>query len=88
MAGVSGLDEPTEASVIAELAGTIGAENAEMLWVIVCRRLKVSRPVTDPQHLIKATETLMELGDVLRVSGRSAKVRMITYRALKAVIPG
>ncbi|GAA4947601.1 hypothetical protein [Actinoplanes utahensis] len=88
MAGVAGLDEPTEASVIAELAGTVGAENAEMLWVIVCRRLKVSRPVTDPQHLIKATETLMELGDVLRVSGRSAKVRLITYRALEAALPG
>ena len=75
---------PTEASVLAELGTVIGEEIAKALWENACRSRQLNRPVTRSEDLIAVSDTLMELANLLRVSARSSKVRLVTYRALGA----
>ncbi|GIF16382.1 hypothetical protein [Actinoplanes teichomyceticus] len=78
-------EQPTEETMLGELASALGGdENAVAAFEMACRRLGQRRPVADPDDLIRVSETLQELGDLLRVTARSAKIRVSTYQALRA----
>ena len=81
------LEKPTEAAIVAELGRALGAESADALWSVVCRQLGVDQQVTDVNDLIRACEALVLLGEIARVTGRSGKVRALTYRALFDALP-
>ena len=42
--------------------------------------------LTTTDEVIRASEVLMEIGELVRVAARSEKVRAITYRALHAAV--
>ena len=79
------LDQPTEASLIAALSAAVGPDTARALVDLTSKKLRRSRPA-GPDDLIRLTEALMEIGDLLRVTARSEKIRAVTYRALNAAI--
>ena len=73
---------PTEATAIAALAAVLTPPVADGLWALAARTLGLQRPVDSPADLRRVAEWLMQTGDVARVTGRSIKVRVITYEAL------
>jgi hypothetical protein len=75
------LDQPTPASLIAALSVQLGAETARALVDLTVKKLRLTRPYTT-DDLVAVTEDLMALGNVLRVTARSEKIRAVTYRAL------
>lgn len=81
-----GYPRPTERSLLADFAKTMGADAAGAVWASVCRQLGLARPVTRVEDLIRASDAMMELGSVTRVAGRDARIRLITYRALEAPV--
>ena len=79
-------DQPTEKTLIAGFAHSMGDDTARHVWALTCRRLGLAQPVTRLEDLIAVSDAMIELGDVVRVAGRSAKIRLITYRALQAPV--
>ena len=77
-------DQPTEQSLIAALTASVGADAAKALAELAAKKL--GRRQASPDGLIATTEYLMELGDLLRVTARSEKIRTVTYRALNAAV--
>ncbi|BEL03037.1 hypothetical protein Q0Z83_012280 [Actinoplanes sichuanensis] len=87
MTMISGHDyeQPTERSFVAALAAAVGPETARALVDLTAKRVRPGRPYT-PDDLVRMAEALMEVGDQLRVTARSEKIRAVTYRALYAVV--
>jgi hypothetical protein len=81
-----GDERPTEDEAMAALAELIGRRMAEGIWDISCRELDLPRPLESPADLRRVAEHLMNVGDLMRVAGRSTKVRAITYEALSRTV--
>jgi hypothetical protein len=81
-----GQDCPTEAEAVDALAELVGHRIAEGIWDLSARELGLRRPVAEPADLRRVAEHLMTIGDLLRVAGRSTKVRVITYEALSRTV--
>ena len=79
-------DKPTEKTLIAGFAHSMGADAARNVWAMLCRQLGLAQPVTRLEDLIAVSDAMIELGDVVRVAGRGARIRLITYRALEAAV--
>ncbi|GIE58534.1 hypothetical protein BJY16_007366 [Actinoplanes octamycinicus] len=75
------LEQPTPASLTAALSAQLGPEAARALVDLSIKKLRLSRPYTI-DDLVSLTEDLMNIGDLLRVTARSEKIRAVTYRAL------
>jgi hypothetical protein len=78
-------EQPTEAALVGALADVIGGDLARAVVDAVARKAGLSRPC-GPDDLVRMTELLMEVGDLLRVTARSEKIRAVTYRALYAAV--
>ncbi|KHD73545.1 hypothetical protein [Actinoplanes utahensis] len=79
-------DKPTEKALIAEFAKTMGTDPARNMWAMLCRQLGLAQPVSRLDDLIAVSDAMIELGDTVRVAGRGARIRLITYRALHAPV--
>ena len=77
--------EPTEKSLLSALTTSVGADAARALTDLATKKLGRRNP-TGPDDLIAMANYLMELGDLLRVTARSEKIRTVTYRALNAAV--
>ncbi|GIE93461.1 hypothetical protein [Paractinoplanes rishiriensis] len=77
---------PTEDESLSALAELVGRRMAEGLWDLSARELGLNRPVTDSADLRRMAEHMMTMGDLMRVAGRSTKVRVITYEALSRTV--
>ncbi|MGK5678564.1 hypothetical protein [Actinoplanes sp. URMC 104] len=80
-----GLVPPTEEAALEALGELVGPGTAAGLWDISCRALYLPRPVEAVSDLRRVAEHLMETGDLMRVTGRSLKVRAITFDALSGI---
>jgi len=84
-----GAELPSENDALDALAELVGPQTAEGIWDLSCRDLGLRRPLENPADLRRIAEHMMTVGDLMRVAGRSTKVRVITYEALsRAVQPG
>ncbi|GIF18391.1 hypothetical protein BJ973_008649 [Actinoplanes tereljensis] len=81
-----GQECPTEGDALEALAELVGHRLAEGIWDLSARELGLRRPLTEPNDLRRVAEHLMTVGDLLRVAGRSTKVRVITYEALSRTV--
>jgi hypothetical protein len=81
-----GQECPTEQEALDALAELVGHRIAEGIWDLSARELGLRRPLGDPADLRRVSEHLMTVGDLLRVAGRSTKVRVITYEALSRTV--
>ena len=77
-----GLPRPTEDEAVGGLSELVGRAAAEAIWDLAVGALGLQRPVDDPAELRRVGEELMTVGDLMRVAGRSTKVRVATYEAL------
>jgi hypothetical protein len=77
--------QPTEKTLLGALTTSIGADAARTLTDLATKKLGRRSPA-GPDDLIAITEYLIELGDLLRVTARSEKIRNVTYRALNAAV--
>ena len=77
-----GQQQPTERDAVNALAELIGSETADGMWELSVRALGLRRPVESVADLRRVAEHMMATGDLVRVAGRSLKVRVITYDAL------
>ncbi|MFF5081081.1 hypothetical protein ACFY36_28860 [Actinoplanes sp. NPDC000266] len=75
-------ERPTEADALRALAELVGEETAAGMWDLTVRALGLRRPVESVSDLRQVAEHMMITGDLVRVAGRSLKVRAITYDAL------
>jgi hypothetical protein len=82
-----GQERPTEDEALRALAELIGPRVAEGIWELSARDLGLSRPLENPADLRRMAEHMMGMGDMMRVAGRSTKVRVITYEALSRSVP-
>lgn len=82
-----GQESPTEREAVEALGELVGHRIAEGIWDLSARELGLRRPLSDPADLRRVAEHLMTIGDLLRVAGRSTKVRVITYEALSRAVP-
>lgn len=78
---------PTEAEAVDALAELVGRRVAEGIWDLSARELGLTRPLESAADLRKMAEHMMTTGDMMRVAGRSTKVRVITYEALSRAVP-
>ncbi|GIM94103.1 hypothetical protein [Paractinoplanes toevensis] len=81
-----GQERPTEEDALEALAELIGHRLAEGIWDLSACELGLRRPLTEPHDLRRVAEHLMTVGDLLRVAGRSTKVRVITFEALSRTV--
>lgn len=79
-------ESPTEEEAVSALAELVGRRAAEGLWDVTVRELNLHRPLDSAADLRRVAEHLMNLGDLMRVAGRSTKVRVITYEALSRTV--
>lgn len=77
-----GADLPSENDALNALAELVGPQVAEGVWDLFCRDLGLRRPLGTPEDLRRIADRMMLVGDLMRVAGRSTKVRVITYEAL------
>jgi hypothetical protein len=77
-----GQERPTEEEALEGLAELVGRPVAEYVWDLAVGALGFRRPVDDPAELRRVVDELMTLGDLMRVAGRSTKVRVTAYEAL------
>jgi hypothetical protein len=73
---------PTENEALDALSELVGPHTAEGIWNLSCRDLGLNRPLTASADLRRIADHMMMLGDLMRVAGRSTKVRVITHEAL------
>lgn len=76
---------PTEQESLHALGELIGPATAREVWTAIARTL--GGPVETPNDVRQMAEQLMQVGDLMRVAGRSMKIRVITYEALNRVTP-
>ncbi|MFC7533808.1 hypothetical protein [Actinoplanes sp. GCM10030250] len=76
------LERPDEEALIADFAKSMGADAAEKIWALACHQLGLSRPVEDLDDLVRAADAMVDIGGLMRVAGRGARIRTVTYRAL------
>ena len=81
-----GQDRPTEEEALTALAELVGRGMAEGLWELAAAELDLQRPLESPADLRRMAEHMMNIGDLMRVAGRSSKVRVITYEALSRTV--
>ena len=79
-------ERPTEEEALSALAELVGRSAAEGLWDLSARELNLRRPLESPADLRRMAEHMMNIGDLMRVAGRSTKVRVITYEALSRTV--
>ena len=79
------LDPPSQDRLLAALTAAFDAETAKVLVGIATRKLGRAQ-LTSAEDVIRATETFMDIGDRLRVTARSEKIRAVTHRALHAAV--
>lgn len=80
-------EQPTEAGLLDDITVALGdRKGAGLLLDLGCLRLGLKRPIQDTGDIIAVAEWLLEFGDLMRVTGRSAKIRAVTYRALNASV--
>ncbi|MEV4281528.1 hypothetical protein [Actinoplanes xinjiangensis] len=79
------LDPPTEARLLASLTAAFDPDTAKTLVTLAARKMQ-RRNLRTTDDVIKATEILMDIGDRLRVTSRSEKIRAVTHRALHAAV--
>ena len=79
-------ERPTEEETLSALAELVGRRAADGLWDLTARELNLHRPLNSPADLRRMAEHMMNLGDLMRVAGRSAKVRVITHEALSRTV--
>jgi hypothetical protein len=77
---------PTEEEALSALAELVGQNVAEGVWDLSARELNLRRPLESPADLRRMAEQMMNIGDLMRVAGRSTKVRVITYEALNRTV--
>jgi hypothetical protein len=78
-----GQQAPSEKAAIEALGELVGPVAGEAIWAAAVQNAKVSRPVTDIDALAKVAEELTKISDGLgRVSGRSLKIRVMSFLAL------
>ena len=77
-----GQERPTERDAVNALAELVGPDTAAGMWDLSVRALGLHRPVEQIADLRRVAEHMMSTGDLVRVAGRSLKVRAITYDAL------
>jgi hypothetical protein len=82
-----GQEPPTEDEAVRALAELVGSRVAEDIWDLAARDLGLRRPLESTADLRKMAERMMTIGDMMRVAGRSTKVRVITYEALSRSVP-
>lgn len=82
-----GHQPPTEVAAIGALAELVGGHTAEGLWDLSARALALYRPVTELADLRRMAEHLMNVGDLMRVAGRSLKIQVTTHEALSRAAP-
>ena len=82
MVNKHGQARPTEHDAVAALAELVGPEMAAGLWELSVRALRLQRPVDSVTDLRVVAEHLITTGELVRVAGRSLKVRAITFNAL------
>jgi hypothetical protein len=82
-----GQASPTEADAVAALAELVGRETADGMWSLSVRAVGLHRPVEGMADLRRVAEQMMSTGELLRVAGRSLKVRAITFDALSRANP-
>jgi hypothetical protein len=79
-------ERPTEEEALSALSELVGPSAAEGLWELSARQLNLSRPLQSSADLRRMAEHMMNIGDLMRVAGRSTKVRVITYEALSRTV--
>jgi hypothetical protein len=77
-----GQERPTEEEALGGLAELVGRPVAEGIWELAVGAVGLQRPVDDPVELRLVVDELITLGDLMRVAGRSTKVRVTSYQAL------
>jgi hypothetical protein len=77
---------PTEDEALAALAELVGRPMAEGIWDLSAAELDLTRPLQSSADLRRMSEYLMQVGDLLRVAGRSTKIRVITFEALSRTL--
>lgn len=82
-----GHELPTEDDALQALTELVGAETAYGLWELAARSLGLARPVSSATDMRRMAEHLMNVGELVRVSARSLKVRVITHDALARAVP-
>lgn len=82
-----GQQPPTEADAVAALAELVGPETADGMWNLSVRALGLQRPVAQITDLRRVADQMMSTGELVRVAGRSLKVRAITFDALSRANP-
>ena len=78
------MEPPTESGAVQDLAELIGADTAAGLWDLLVRAAGLQRPVRSADLRLIA-EQMMDTGELVRVAGRSLKVRAITFDALSGI---
>lgn len=79
-----GQEKPTEESAIQSLSEACGSKStASAAWTTATSDAGVAPPVSELDTLEKVIEQLLNSANTLvRVGGRSLKVRLVTYKAL------
>ena len=77
---------PTETEALRALAELVGPRIAEGIWDLSARELGLTRPLEEAADLRRMAEHMMTVGEMMRVAGRSTKVRVITYEALSRAV--
>jgi hypothetical protein len=77
-----GHELPTEDDALEALGELVGAGTARALWQLGARELGIALPVSSAADLRRMAEHLMNVGELVRVSARSLKVRVVTHDAL------
>lgn len=80
-------DLPTEEESLQAFGEVVGPEMAAGVWELAARTLGIARPVRSASDLRRMAEHLMTAGELVRVSARSLKVRVITHEALSRTVP-
>lgn len=78
-------DPPTENSLIAALIASVGPVAAKALADLAAKQVGKRGPAS-LEDLLRMTEYLIEVSDMVRVTARSERIRAVTYRALHAAV--
>jgi hypothetical protein len=79
-----GQDQPTEEAAIDSLADLMGLVPADAEWTSTATRVDVLRPVVPLDDLeVMAQGLTTSENNLARVGGRSLRIRIVSYRALR-----
>jgi hypothetical protein len=81
------LEAPSEKAAIEALSELVGLVAGKAIWAAAVQNARVTSPVTRIDDLAKVAEELTKISDGLgRVSGRSLKIRVMSYMALSGKV--